>query len=346
MNQLTAMYGDIKEKILNYIYQDWDLIAKATLVDRILLFILAMIVSWKVIHYLVKYRVFSTIFLRMIGNMQAYDRAKRAQIREQLENMKYEIKKETTKVSFLTKLYSTISRSGITSILPGLSESSLITAIVVIDIALSAIMWRYRGIFFGIIFGIVFLVIFWYTISLVAYNRVIKLERQLMEFANACASSSVVHTNLIDIFGSVYDQFESPLKDALEECYIEAKQTNNKDQALEHLKRTFDSTQFSFVIDNLAMSAKISEDYTEAAKNVCDVVAIYNSSREKKDALVRKARIDITLISLGAMAAVFIISLFFSEAKELIFNTAMGNTFLLGAFLVYFYGLNIKAEKR
>lgn len=331
---------------LSFFQGEWDTLKILTLIDRILLFGFAILIAWKVLHYLVRYRILQTLFLRFQGNMKEYDKARRLQMQREVDENQGVFHRSESKISLLSKIYSLISRAGITKAIPGFSESEFLIGSLMILFTIFCWTWKVRDLFFAGIFSISLMIIEWYTISLIAYQRLIKLEDQLIEFANACASTSVVYSNLIDIFGAIYDQFENPLRLALEECYIEAKQTNDSTLAIEHLKKTFDSVHFSFVLDNLTISSKISEDYQEAAKNICDILIIFYSSREKKKAILKKARIDICTISFLAVLALFIISFFFEGMQDVIFRTSIGNSFLLGIFMIFFYGINIKTEKR
>lgn len=340
MDSLT----NVIKKIVPYFNGTWDALSICTLIFRLLLLMSCCFFVVSVLYYLKKYRIFKAIWVKFTGNAREYDRIRRTQMRAELEERSNSFSKKE-KSSFITKLYTVISKTGIIEKVPGFSEFGFLISVCIATVILFGFMTYKKGLTVGIVSAVGFTLVVWYTLSLIAYNRKINLEKQLLQFTNACASASLQYSNIIDIFGAIYEQFSAPLKEGLEACYVEAKQTNNKELAIEHLKERYDSVQFSFVIDNLELCSSMTGDYYSVSQDITEPLSIYNTSHEKKRVLLRNAKINITAMFVIAFGILYALSMFLGNLTETLFNTTIGNISLIGLILLYFYGLNMKAEK-
>lgn len=322
----------------------WDITTMSTLLFRIFMFASCGLLTYSALSYLKKYKIFSALFTKITGNAKAYDRIRRAQMRAELENKSACFTRQK-KESLITKMYALISKTGVIEKIPGFSEAGFIVCVIAVDLCLFAWMTFSKGLVTGAVSATAFVIVVCYCLSLAAYNRKVKLERQLLQFTNACASASLQYSNIIDIFGTIYDQFSSPLKEGLEACYVEAKQTNNKELALRHLKEKYDSVQFSFVVDNMELCSLKTGNYYSVARDIAEPISIFNTSYEKKRVLLRNAKINITVMFCVAVGILAALSVFLENLKDTLFNTTFGNISIIAIILLYFYGLNIKTEK-
>lgn len=296
------------------------------------------------IKYLREYRIFSGLIAKIKGNTREYDRIRRQQLKQDLENRGQLLAKHDDKDSFMRKLYQQIAMTGVVEKIPGFSEMSFLITVIIVDILLALFVWWKRGLLTAAIIAVVFLIVMWYTLSLLTYNRRMKLESQLLLFINACTSASMQYSSLVDIFGAIYEQFKNPLRDALEACYVEAKQTSNKEQAIKHLVEKFDSPQFAFVIENLELCSSVTGNYHDVARDISDTVAIYITSHEKKRVLLRNAKVNLLIMFGMSIVILFAMSLFVGGLKEVLFNSFGGNMGLLMLGLLLFYGMNMRTE--
>lgn len=319
-------------------------LAVSTLICRVLMLIGCCVFIFSLIKYLRTYKIFQGLFSKITGNAREYDRIRRTQMREEINKKKKSFQKNE-KVNPIISIYSKIYQTGIVEKIPGFSEFGFLVVVIMIGLIIFSIFTYKQDITTGLFAMGGFLLVAWYSLSLIAYNRRTKLESQLLQFTNACASASMQYSNIIDIFGAIYEQFSAPLKEGLEGCYVEAKQTNDKALALKHLKDKYDSTQFSFVIDNLELCSSKTGDYYTVARDISDTISIYSSSHEKKRALLRNAKINITAMFAIGIGILFSLSKFLGNLNEVLFHTTFGNISLIGLVLLYFYGLNMKAEK-
>lgn len=311
---------------------------------RVLLFISVCCFVGFTVQYLVKFKIFHVLFAKITGNARKYDRIRREQLKKELANRENAFAKEE-KESFMSKLYAMIAKTGIVEKIPGFSEAGFLIIVSLILFVLFIVLTYYRGIIVGLAGTTAVSVAGWYCLSIIVYNRKMKLERQLLHFTNACASASMQYPNIIDIFGDIYEQFSEPLKDGLETCYVEAKQTSNKLLALKHLKDKYYSTDFSFIIDNLELCSANTGDYTAAARDIAEMVAIHNESYENKRVILRKTKIKLTILFVIGIGIMFALSLFLGNIKYVLFQTTLGNLAIIALILLYFYGINLKAEK-
>ena len=333
------------DQIVKYFYvQEWNAYGIVTLVFHILMLITIGAFGLAVVKYLKDYQIFQALFAKIAGNAAAYDKIKRKQQKKEAEERNVRIRDNNEK-NFIDKLYDGIAKTGLTETIPGFSESGFLIVSVIVLFVAFLIMTRLRGWIIGLAFVGAIVIVGWYSMSLIAYHRRIQLENQLLQFIDSISSASVQFANLIDIFGVIYHQFKAPLRKGLEACYVEAKQTSNKDAALMHLVRKYDSAQFAFIIDNLKLCSDVTGDYRGICKDLADTVAIYSASHKAKQAILRNSKIQITIMFGMAFAIMFALNMFLGGIKETLLETIPGNLCLGSMFLLYFYGLNIKAEK-
>lgn len=324
----------------------WEMLDIWTIIFRIGMLAGVFGVVYFTIKYLRDYRIFEGLYAKLKGDIQAYDRVKRSQMRTNMEaNADSFIKKKDEKESILDRLYMMIAHTGITEIVPGFSEIGFAILLIFIAILLFVILSVIKSVITGFLTMLAFLIITWYVLDLIAYSRKIRMEKQLLQFINTCSSASLQFSNIIDIFGAVYDQFSSPLREGLEACYVEAKTTNDKALALKHLKNRYDSSQFSFIIDNLEMCSSVTGDYHATAKDVSETVSIYSASHEKKRMILRNAKVNIIVMFVMMIGILYLLSMFLGSITHVMFDTVVGNIITLAMVLILFYGLNIKTEK-
>lgn len=300
-----------------------------------------------ILAYLKYYKIFSGIFLRLKGNVREYDRLRRKQMKAEIaiNNSLYAVGSiKERKLSIITKIYSLIEQSGIIEKIPGFSELAFIILFLSIDIFIFSFFFYKRGLQIGLIIAGLFILIIYYLLTLLAYNRKLSVEKQLLQFINACASASMQYSNIIDIFGTVYEQFTGPLREGLLACYVEAKQDNERDVALRNLTARFNSTHFTFVINNLELCSSVTGDYYSVARDISDTIAIYNTSHEKKVTLLRNAKLNITIMFVISLGILFALEKFLGNLSNIILNTGLGNIMVISLIVIYLYGLNMKAE--
>ena len=345
MKYLKQFIDIFAEPIKKLVSGQWEILDIWTLVFRIGMLIGVFCFVVFVIKYLRDYRIFEGLYARLKGDIQAYDRVKRSQMRTHMEANANSFIKKNEKESAMDKLYLMIAHTGITEAIPGFSEMGLVIMLVVIALFIFTALSITKSVVTGLLTTAVFLIIMWYILDLIAYSRKIRMEKQLLQFINTCSSASLQYSNIIDIFGAVYDQFSSPLKEGLEACYVEAKSTNDKSLALKHLKDRYDSTQFSFIIDNLEMCSSATGDYHTTAKDVSETVSIYSASHEKKRMILRNAKVNIVVMFVIMLGILYLLYMFLGSITHVMFDTLIGNIITLAMILILFYGLNIKTEK-
>lgn len=334
------------EHFLSFFYTggEWTPFSIGMLVFRILLLISCCLFVLSVFLYLKKYKILQAFYVKLTGNAREYDRIRRTQMKAELQEKRSSFTKKK-KGSLISSVYALIKNTGIVEKVPGFSESGFIILVLLLALLVFFCTWLRKGFVVGCVSGAAVLLIVWYSLSLAAYSRKVRLERQLLQFTNACASASMQYANVIDIFGFIYEQFSAPLKEGLEACYVEAKQTNNKEMALYHLKEKYDSSQFAFVIDNLELCSSATGDYYTVARDIAETVSIYSASHERKRVTLRNAKINITAMFVIGIGILYSLSIFLGTLTDVIFNTTAGNISVIVLVLVYLYGLNMKADK-
>lgn len=343
-NFINSILLHIKKLLELFEKRNWDIYSIGMIVLYIVMLFCVGVFIFSLIKYFKDYKVFTAIRLRLTGQIKEYDRIRRLQLRKEMEE-KNEAFYETKKTNLVSKLYQRIAMSGIVERIPGFSESAFCICIGLLDIIIFFIVLFSRNVIVALAIVGAVLFVEWYGLSVIVYNRKVKLEEQLLQFANACASASSQYTSLIDIFGAIYEQFHYPLKKGLERCYIEAKQTNDKNAAIRHLKEKYDSAQFVFIIDNLQTCSKITGDFRSAAKDIVDIISIFSQSHKKKQAIVRNAKINILVMSILSLLILLALSLFLGGITDVLINSTIGNILIIIFVLILFKGFTMKTEK-
>ena len=247
-------------------------------------------------------------------------------------------------IPFLSKIYRRIEMTGIPSMFPAFSELMFLVLITFIGIMLTVVVRFFTSSIVMIVFAVSYFFLIWYALGIIVYNRKLNVDSQLLQFTNSAASASRQYSNVVDIIGAIYDQFEGPFREALEACYVEAKTTNDSDLAFIHLKQKFDSVQLAFVIDNFTMCSASTGDYYTVATDLSKTVSIYSSSHEKKATTLRNAKVNITVMFVIAVAIIYALGSFFENGLSVMLGTPVGNILCIILLLVYIFGMSIRAD--
>ena len=111
-----------------------------------------------------------------------------------------------------------------------------------------------------------------------------------------------------------------------------------------HLKERYDSTQFSFIIDNFTMCSQATGDYYAVARDIAIPVSIYSEAFTKRQAKLKNAKAMILLMFGVSLGILWSLDAFVGGIIPVMLNTVIGNIVGVGMILVLFYGLNMKAE--
>ena len=300
------------------------------------------------VKYIRDYRVVQMLVEKLRGNAAEVDRIKRTQVKEALETSKSVIRSAEAKgkkTSLATKVFAQIDATGVLEAVPGFSETTFIAVVLCLDGALAIAVAVARNLVVAAAVFVVVALSVWYSLTIAEYVRRTHVDSQLLQFTNACATASRQYSNIVDIVGSIYDQFTGAFRDSLQAFYIEAKATNDRDAAIEHLKSKFSSDQLAFVLDNFVLCSQSTGDYYSVAMDLSKTIAIYVASHEKKAVVLRNAKVNICVMFVICIAIVLSMEQFFSGAMDVMLNTTVGNVLLVSLGGVFFYGMSMKAEK-
>lgn len=320
-------------------------------VIQILFFVLLLcsaFFAFSVVLYLKNYKIFSIMFAKMQNNLAKYNALKRAQVQEkylrQEQKMQFtRAKKE--KRAFLTNIYDIISQVGILNYLPGFNESQVLILISVLGVVLCILGTINIGILTGIIMAVVYFVSLYIISVFLIYEKKEQLEMQLPEFINACEEASSVHADIIDIFGDIYPMIGNPIGHYLEDCYIEAKTTNNKQLALAHMLKKTKSSQFITVIQNLELCSASTGNYRKVIDDIREPIRAYHSFKKEKKALVRNIRIRLLTLFCIGVVILYVSSGLFSSLSTVLFHSTIGTVFISAIFIILILGATIQGKE-
>lgn len=296
-----------------------------------------------VARYIKTYQVFEYIWAKITGRVQKADRIRREQMKTAYERHSGLSEEEKRKPKFILKIYHIVSMSGITEKIPGMSELTFIIIVIGLAIVIFGIAFRFKGVLVALVLTAAFIGVLIYLLLIMAYRRKVSVESQLLDFVNQVVLTSRQYSSLIDIFGMIYEEFKGTLSKTLEACYVEARSTNNNDKALLHLKDKIDSRQFSFVIDNLSLCSKESGDYYGVATDLTSVIKIYIESFEEKQAILRNAKITLSIMAILSGIILYSLSVFVG-GRNAVFDGNMEIIITAALVVLYIYSMNMRAE--
>lgn len=146
---------------------------------------------------------------------------------------------------------------------------------------------------FNIIPAAIFLILKYLILLQMQNNRLRNVYSQLEKFVDRCCNLG--YTDITEIFGNIYQDFNGAFSKDLASCYVEAKKTGNKEQAVQTLKNKYDIEYLSFCIDTLQMIKKSSKEVIVSTEFLCRQTknkvklvenTIYMMNNAKKDALL------------------------------------------------------------
>lgn len=316
----------------------------ATIVFVFVMFVTSLIVGASIAKWLKDYKIFQYIFATLAGKSAELDVIRRNQMKEAFKNSSDIMSNSNKKPTLIEKIYRHIQMSGIMEKIPGFSETTFIVIVVVLNILVFSIMTVKSSIIVGVMLTVVLDFMVYYLLSIAIYRRAIAVENEMIDFVNLIASTSRQYSNIIDIFGVIYEKFKNPLRTALEICYVEAKQTNNTELALEHLKDKFDSNQFEFIIDNLLLCSKENGQYFSVALDLSKMSNVYFSSHQKKMTILRHAKTNLTVMFFLSLGILYMMSSFIGGGIVAMMTSTSG--IVVGSLLLmlYLYAMNMKAR--
>ena len=171
-----------------------------------------------------------------------------------------------------------------------------------------------------------------------------RIDKQLLFFLDSCSLASTQYDSIIDIFGAIYPSVDEPLQSALKNCYIEAKQTNNKRKALRHLKKVCNTQQFNMIIDTFQVCEDTTNKFTDVAKVLSKNIDNYQQMKNHIQRVQNSARTSVGILAGLCAFIVYFITTFFEASLSLFINTTFGNLLLVIYILLIFYGLNMKTD--
>lgn len=316
----------------------------ATLVFVFVIFVVSLVIGASIAKWLKDYKIFQYIFANVAGKAEELDKIRRTQMKEAFKNSSDIMSNSDKEPTFIEKVYKYIQMSGIIEKVPGFSETAFLVIMVVVNIVAFIAMTLKASMIVGITIVVVINFIVYYLLSIAIYRRAVAVENQMIDFVNLIASTSRQYSNIIDIFGVIYEKFKNPLRTALELCYVEAKQTNNTELALEHLKDKFDSNQFEFIIDNLLLCSKENGQYFSVALDLSKMSNVYFSSYQKKMAILRQAKINLTVMFLLSIGIIYMMSSFIGGGLVAMVTSTSGIVICSFMIMLYLYAMNMKAR--
>lgn len=311
---------------------------------NVLIFIGIIMFAIALSGYMSKMQVLKGLWLKHLGKAKEYSKVKEKQIKKKLREDVFNPRKE--KLNLLDRAYIFIAQTGIAQRFPTISVSDILIIMVVVYVLIGIIAVLLTRI---PMVGVIAFAMTVITTVLVGNAKIRgntrKIDNQMTLFINTCYSVSDILPNIIDIFGHVYPQMESPLNKYLEECYLEAKQEHNNTLALRHLKEKSDSFIFRLVIDAFEETSNMNEDYRNTIDFLRPIAKRHDRIVNNQNALIRNMRVRLGIMFIMGFGILYFASEFTTQGLVTIFSSAIGYALLAAALLVIIIGLTMHPKQ-
>lgn len=216
--------------------------------------------SFSLVAWLRRMQIFKTWLAKKRGDIEEVEKLRQRQYQMRLQN---DIFAPETEEKWIDKMYRFIAKTGITSHVM-LSVTDIMYLYLIFIVLFFAVTALLANLVVGVIFTVAVILVSYILCNTYSDYQRRRIEAQMYDFINMCATASNISPNIVDIFGHIYEKVEAPLNGYLEECYNEAKQTHNNIVALEHLRQKSDSFMFQIIIDSFSTASAMNESYQEA----------------------------------------------------------------------------------
>ena len=310
-----------------------DTLTIITLIFDILIGITLCIFSFNLLGWVYRQHPITKMIAKYKGDTEKAEELRQQALKMKLEEDIFSTKK---KERLTDKIYIFFAETNIKRFFPLLSISDIMN----ISILLLAIVFVFISFFLTILEGFVSVVLIIFLVKVIGdyeiYRNRMKIESQMYDFINTCATASCVAPNIVDVFGNIYDKIEAPLSGYLQDCYVEAKQTHDNSLALRHLREKSDSFMFQTCIDAFSTASEMNEGYQAVLRFLRPIVGSNDELVTDMKASIRNTKT--TLVIMFCIAGLIFLAVSFgvNGARETLLYTPQGRIIfaLLGAIII------------
>lgn len=167
-----------------------------------------------------------------------------------------------------------------------------------------------------------------------------KTENEILSFVNLLENYSKTNDDIISIFGKLYHYLEEPLKTAVEECYLEGRNTGDLSFALYNLSNRIEHPKFKEIIRNIEICTRHEANYAEIVKDNRELLREYIAMQKERKAIINNGRIEIGIILTCCMIMVSMLDSFMEQGIwNILLHSSIGNGILLYCILVTFVSM-------
>ena len=179
----------------------------------------------------------------------------------------------------------------------------------------------------GVIAAIILELITVIIIVLQCNKNYIKVEESLGQFMGCVENFSSSSNDLIEILDKVGKYVDPVISREIDRCVTEANNSGNATASLIRLENTFENSYWKLIIRNLAICSRYSCNYTDAIKQLKEIVEEYISYERQKREEYRNNRVMIMVL--------LAVGLFTMSYVAIITDTTLGYMLLSNRIMLF-----------
>lgn len=175
-------------------------------------------------------------------------------------------------------------------------------------------------------------------------SRKNKAEEQAEALVKKMVILSSQYSNVAEMFGVMYGDFDGALKIAMESCYVEYFKNGNSKEALSHFQEYFYSPVINLAIDNAVACKEDERNLEEVSTLLLSSLEAYTSECLLRREFVKgmKSRLAIALMLTLASAAICFFLLGGAHDAKYVVATTKLDVIAVLALCTYMYGINLE----
>lgn len=201
------------------------------------------------------------------------------------------------------------------------TEVTISINIICIIFIISSVSVTTKSIINGVVTAIIMELVVVIALVIQCNRNYIKVEENSAQFMGCVENFSASSSDLIEILDKVGKYVDPVISREIDRCVTEANNSGNATASLIRLENTFENSYWKLIIRNLAICSRYSCNYTDAIKQLKDIVEEYIAYERQKREEYRNNRVMIAiLLAVGIFAMNYVAAITETTLGDMLFT--------------------------
>lgn len=194
-----------------------------------------------------------------------------------------------------------------------------------------------RHIFSGLAAVIIYFTLLYGVEQFLAYRNYKAVDENLLNMVNLMSNFSITSGEITSIFHQISRYLPEPLSSVLEECYYDAQTSGDTSTAMYAMIEKIEHPMFGEFVRNIEICASYTANFSIIVKNSRKLIRNEQRAKKERRAIANDNLVDMFLISLVLVAALFITDYLIDVSIwTILFHTGIGRLGLVIIGIIYF----------